>query len=85
MDSAAVKIRLSKVFQDFFDDASLQITESTTASDIDGWDSLTHINLIVEVEKQFGIRLSTGDVRGLQNIGDFITVIVKKLIVKKAT
>jgi acyl carrier protein len=78
MDSATVKLRLVKVFQDIFDDPSLQITESTTASDIDAWDSLTHIDLIVQVEKEFKIKLSTGEVRGLKDVGDFITLIARK-------
>jgi acyl carrier protein len=78
MDSATVKLRLDKVFQDIFDDPSLQITESTTASDIDAWDSLTHIDLIVQVEKEFKIKLSTGEVRGLKDVGDFITLIAGK-------
>ena len=78
MDSATVKSRLDKVFQDIFDDPSLQITESTTASDIDAWDSLTHIDLIVQVEKEFKIKLSTGEVRGLKDVGDFMTLIAGK-------
>jgi acyl carrier protein len=78
MDSATVKLRLDRIFQDIFDDPSLQITESTTASDIDAWDSLTHIDLIVQVEKEFKIKLSTGEVRGLKNVGDFITLIAGK-------
>jgi len=78
MDSATVKLRLDKVFQDIFDDPSLQITESTTASDIDAWDSLTHIDLIVQVEKEFKIKLSTGEVRGLKDVGDFMTLIAGK-------
>jgi acyl carrier protein len=78
MDSAMVKSHLDKIFQDIFDDPSLQITESTTASDIDAWDSLTHIDLIVQVEKEFKIKLSTGEVRGLKDVGDFITLIAGK-------
>jgi len=78
MDSATVKLRLDKVFQDIFDDPSLQITESTTAADIDAWDSLTHIDLIVQVEKEFKIKLSTGEVRGLKDVGDFMTLIAGK-------
>lgn len=78
MDNKAVKARLDKVFQDIFDDPALQITESTTASDIDAWDSLTHIDLIVQVEKEFRIKLSTGEVRGLKDVGDFVALIAKK-------
>lgn len=78
MEHSLVKSRLSKVFQDIFDDPSLQISESTTAADIEAWDSLTHIDLIVLVEKVFKIKLSTGEVRGLKNVGDFINLISKK-------
>jgi acyl carrier protein len=49
-----------------------------TAADVDGWDSLSHIDLIVAVEKRFRIRLTTGEVRGLNNVGDFIALISRK-------
>jgi acyl carrier protein len=78
MDAATVKPRLTKVFRDIFDDPGLQIEDSTTASDIEAWDSLTHIDLIVQVEKEFGVKFSTGEVRGLKNVGDFIALIVRK-------
>jgi acyl carrier protein len=50
-----------------------------TADDVDAWDSLTHIDLIVAVEKAFRIKLSTSSVRGLKNVGDFIALITSKL------
>jgi acyl carrier protein len=78
MDPATVKTRLNKVFQDIFDDPGLQVSEDMTANDVEGWDSLTHIDLIVQVEKEFHIKLSTGEVRGLKNVGDFISLIAKK-------
>ena len=78
METDVIKSRLTGVFQDLFDDPRLEISDSTTAADIKGWDSLTHINLIVHVEKEFKIRLSTGEVRGLKNVGDFLALIAKK-------
>jgi acyl carrier protein len=78
MDSATIKARLNRLFQDIFEDPSLQIAESTTAADIDAWDSLTHIDLIVQIEKEFRIKLTTGEVRGLRNAGDIIALISKK-------
>jgi acyl carrier protein len=78
MDPTTIKGRLTRVFQDIFDDSNLQITESMTADDVDAWDSLTHIDLIVEVERQFNIKLSTGAVRELKNVGDFIALISAK-------
>lgn len=79
MEPEIIKSRLTNVFRDLFDDPKLEISDSTTAADIEGWDSLTHINLIVHVEKEFKIKLSTGDVRGLKNVGDFLALIAKKV------
>jgi len=70
--------RLNAVFQDVFDDPSLQVTDPMTAADVEGWESLSHINLIVAVEKEFKIRLTTAEVRNLNNVGDFIALIGKK-------
>jgi acyl carrier protein len=78
MDRATVTQRLSGIFQEVFDDPSLQVTDHMTAADVDGWDSLTHINLIVAVEKEFQIRLTTAEIRSLKNAGDFIGLIAKK-------
>jgi acyl carrier protein len=78
MQRDTVKKRLDGVFQDVFDDPSLQVRDDMTASDVEGWDSLTHINLIVAVEKEFRIRLTTAEVRGLNNVGDFMTLVAAK-------
>ena len=80
MEPDIVKPRLNQVFRDIFDDPSLEITESTTADDVEAWDSLTHIDLIVQVEAEFKIKLSTGEVRNLKNVGDFIALIAKKAV-----
>lgn len=80
MEPDIVKSRLNQVFRDIFDDPSLQITESMTADDVEAWDSLTHIDLIVQVEAEFKIKLSTGEVRNLKNVGDFIALIAKKAV-----
>ena len=73
-----VKQRLDHVFQDIFDDPSLEVRDDMTANEVEGWDSLSHINLIVAVEKEFRIRLTTAEVRGLKNVGDFVTLIAAK-------
>jgi acyl carrier protein len=78
MDRETVIPQLNAVFQDVFDDSSLQIRDDMTAADVEGWDSLSHINLIVAVEKNFKIRLTTAEVRGLNNVGDFISLIARK-------
>lgn len=72
------KERLNKIFQDIFDDSTIQLRDDMTAKDVEAWDSLTHIDLIVAVEKDFHIRLTTSEVQKLQNVGDFIRLIAEK-------
>jgi acyl carrier protein len=69
---------LTETFQDLFDNPDLQITRATTADDVPGWDSLTHINVIVAIEKRFKIRFTTGEVTGLNNVGDLMDLITRK-------
>lgn len=73
------KDRLQEVFQTVFEDDEIEISNDTTADDIDAWDSLTHVQLIVAVEKEFGLKFSTVEVMKLKNVGDFIALIEKKL------
>jgi acyl carrier protein len=70
---------LTRIFRGVFDDDGLEITDTTSAKDIDDWDSLNHINLIVVIEKQFRIKLSTPDVNKLRNIGDMKQMIQQKI------
>ena len=74
----AIKQRLQKVFQDVFDDETMQIHERMTAAEVADWDSLSHINLVVAVEKEFRVRLTTAEVRGLNHVGDFIALLSSK-------
>jgi len=69
---------LNRLFQDVFDNPTLEIKDDMTAADVAAWDSLTHIDLVVEVEKEFRIRFSTAEVRGLKNVGDFAALIAQK-------
>ena len=78
MTHEEVHQRLTAVFRDVFDDPSLEISDSTTADDIDDWDSVNHITLIAAVETQFGISLSTREVKSLANVGDFMKLIESK-------
>ena len=74
------KDKLQEVFQDVFDDDEIEIADDTTADDIEAWDSLTHVQLIVAVEKAFGVKFSTVEVMKLKNVGEFIALIDKKLV-----
>jgi len=70
--------RLVPIFQDVLDDDSLAIDATTTAQDVDGWDSLAHIRLVVSIEKAFSLRFSAAEISALQNVGDMAALIVKK-------
>jgi len=71
--------QLNEVFQDVFEDDDLVINRNLTAKDVPNWDSLMHVTLVLAVEKEFGIRLSSSEVTNLKNVGDFIDLIEAKL------
>ena len=71
--------KLQEVFRDVFDDEEIIIDVDTTADTIDAWDSLTHVQLIVAVEKEFAVKFSTVEIMKMKNVGEFIDLINKKL------
>ena len=71
--------QLSEVFQDVFEDDDLVVDRNLTAKDVSDWDSLMHVTLVLAVEKEFGIRLSSSEVTNLKDVGDFIDLIEAKL------
>lgn len=70
--------RLNEVFQDVFDDASLTVTPNTTASDIEDWDSLSHITLVAAVEDEFRMKFSMKEVVEMKNVGEMVTLIAAR-------
>ena len=70
--------KLDQVFQDVFDDESLHVTDETTAADVDGWDSLEHIDLMASAERAFGIRFSMGEITRMKNVGEMADLILEK-------
>lgn len=67
--------RLNEVFQDVFDDETIEVNDDTTAEDIDDWDSLEHINLIAAIELQFGMKFTMGQVVTMKNVGEMVDII----------
>jgi acyl carrier protein len=78
MSSNDVMPRLTEVFRQEFEDDALNLSPGTTAQDVEGWDSLMHINLIVAIEREFKIRFTTREITALQNVGDLISLIERK-------
>jgi acyl carrier protein len=75
MDSDAIYASLTQVFHDVFDDDTIAVTSELNADAVDEWDSLSHIRLIVAVEKKFGLKFSAAEVRKLANVGEFVALI----------
>lgn len=71
--------RLVKVFHMVFQDESIELFKTTTANDIEGWDSLSHINLVLAIEMEFGIKFSSAEVRKMENVGELLELIEKKV------
>ena len=69
---------LNEVFQEVFDDESITVNDTTTARDIEGWDSLEHIDLMVEVENRFGFKFTMGEVNGMRNVGEMADIILER-------
>ena len=78
MDEQQIYLRLGEIFQDVFDEDSIQLTPQLSAKDVDGWDSLTHIRLILTIEKAFKVKFSTTEIGKLQNVGDLVGLIKAK-------
>ena len=78
MDRDTVTQKLTDVFRKTFANDKLSLNDAMTADDVEGWDSLTHINLILAVEKAFNLRFSTREVRGLKNVGNLIALVQSK-------
>ena len=70
---------LDEVFQDAFDDDSIHVEASTTANDIEDWDSLAHIDLVMAIEERFGVKFTMGEVTGMQNVGEMVGIIQERM------
>ncbi len=75
MDEAEIYERLTPIFRDVFDDDALVPHAEMTANEVEDWDSLSNIRLVVAVEEEFAIQFTTGEVAGLSNVGEFVKVI----------
>jgi acyl carrier protein len=78
MNQPEVIAKLQSIFDDIFLDPGT-LTAATSAKDVPEWDSLTHISLLLAVEKSFGIRFRVGEVEGTNNVGEFADLIAKRV------
>jgi acyl carrier protein len=75
MTEADILTRLTPLFREVFQDEALTVTPALTADDVERWDSLSHVDMIMLVEEAFSIRVPTREVTRMKNVGDLVRVI----------
>ena len=78
MDRESIIRELDPIFQDILDQPGLRLSPASNASNVDGWDSLAHVNLVTAIEQQMRIRFALGELQALKNVGEMADLIVKK-------
>jgi acyl carrier protein len=71
--------KINKIFIDILDNEAILIDETTTANDVEEWDSLTHIQLVVAIEKKFQIRFTSREIQSWKNVGEMLNSIETKI------
>jgi len=76
-----VHSELQDVFRSVFSDDHLEINDQTTAAEVDGWDSIAHINLVIAIEKHFNVRFAANELAAMQkqNVGNLMELLVRKI------
>ena len=78
-----IRQQVQEIFRDVFDDPALLLNDQMTAEDVDGWDSLAHINLIVAIEKRLQVKFATAEISRLKedgsNVGSLMELLARKL------
>ena len=75
MNDEEILKRLAFLIRDLLELDDLSLTRMTTANDVEGWDSLAHVRIVVAAEQEFGVRFSTGEITSLKTVGDLVDLI----------
>lgn len=78
MERSEILKQINEIFVDTLDNEDVVIEEATTAGDVDEWDSLTHIQLVVAIEKNFKIRFTSKEIQSWNNVGEMMDCIQEK-------
>jgi acyl carrier protein len=79
MSSTDILLEIQDIMRDVLDVDDLVISESTTADDVEEWDSLSHIRLIVAIERKFGFKFKNSEIETLKNVGDLVRLVQSKI------
>ncbi len=75
MDDSSIYARLTEIFRDLFEEDSITVTPALSARDVDGWDSLMHIRLMLTVERAFKVKFSTSEMSKMEQVCDLVAII----------
>ena len=75
MTEAEILSKLTDIFHDVFEMPSIVLSPEMTAQDVPGWDSVSHITMVVETEQSFGVKFHTTEIEALKNVGDLVRLI----------
>jgi len=78
MDRNSIIAELQPIFQDVLDLPELALSADSNAHNVEGWDSLAHVNLVVAIEKHYKLKFALGELQGLKNVGEMADLIAKK-------
>ena len=79
MDTNQIMNEVNEIFVDVLDNESIKLTAATSAKDIEDWDSLSHIQLVVAMEKHFKKKFTTAEIQGWKNVGEMVNTIEQKM------
>lgn len=79
MGKTEILAKLQEIYQDVLDNEDIVLTTETTADDIEEWDSLTHVQLVVAIEKIFRIKFTSKEILSWRNVGDLVDCVANKL------
>jgi acyl carrier protein len=79
MERSDIILNLKRILSEILEHNNFEIVDELTAKDVDGWDSLSHMMIITQIEKDFGIKFKLRDLNKLNNVGALIDVIQSKL------
>lgn len=79
MDRNEILAKINEIARDVFDNDEVELTEATTAADVEEWDSLSHLSLVSDIEDEFGITFTLAEVSGSKNVGELVDAIIKHM------
>jgi acyl carrier protein len=78
MDRVSAFKDIAEVFEDVMDVDPSELTENSTGDDVEEWDSLSHVRLMVAIERKFATRFSNSEIEAIKNIRDIVDIVLKK-------